>query len=347
MEPTATGERPVIPTTMTAVLRREYGGVEHLRLGRIPVPVPGEREVLLAVRAAGIDRGTLHVMTGLPWLYRLVGGLRRPRRQVLGLDVSGVVVAVGVGVTRFRVGDAVYGCAPGALAEYAAAREDRLAPRPPGLGFRPAAVLPVSGTTALQALDRGRAAVGERVLITGASGGVGGYAVQLAAGRGCRVTAVCSAEKADFVRRLGAQDVLDYRTDDPWDGTRTFDLVLDIAGRPAPRQLRRALEPSGRVVMVGGEGGGDFSGGMGRALLAVARSTVTRQRMTLMLAEEGAESLERLTRLAVDGVLEPPIGLEVPMEDAARAIGELQAGRVTGKAVVVVDDTHDPGDQDG
>jgi NADPH:quinone reductase-like Zn-dependent oxidoreductase len=343
MEHTVTGDHPVIPTTMTAVLRREYGGVDNVSVGRVPVPVPGDREVLLAVHAAGIDRGTVHVMTGLPWLYRLVGGLRRPRRPVLGLDVSGLVVATGAGVTRFRVGDAVFGCAHGALAEYAVAPEDKLAPCPPGLGYRAAAVLPVSGSTALQALDRGRAASGDRVLITGASGGVGSYAVQLASGRGCQVTAVCSAAKADSVRRLGAHDVLDYRTDDPWDGTRTYDLVLDIAGRPTIRQLRRALAPAGRVVLVGGEGGGDFSGGMGRTLGAVARATVTRQRFTMMLAEEGAEDLARLAGLAMDGGLEAPIGLEVPLEDATRAIEELEAGRVTGKSVVVVDRTPDPG----
>ncbi|MDI3331051.1 MAG: NAD(P)-dependent alcohol dehydrogenase [Micrococcus sp.] len=347
MNPPETGIRPAIPTTMTSVLRREYGGVDRIRLSSVPVPVPGEREVLVAVRAAGIDRGTVHVLTGLPWLYRLVGGLQRPRRPVLGLDVSGVVVAVGAGATRFRVGDPVFGYAPGALAEYAAAPEAKLAPLPPGLSFRAAAVLPVSGTTALQALEKGRAAAGDRVLVTGASGGVGSYAVQLAAGMGCQVAAVCSGAKADFVHGLGARDVLDYRTEDPWDGSRTYDLVIDIAGRPSVNQLRRALAPTGRVVMVGGEGGGDFSGGMGRSLRAVARSAAGRQRFTMMLAEEGRADLERLAGLVVDGGLVAPIGLEVPLEEAVRAIGELEAGRVTGKAVVVVGDTPEPREHAG
>lgn len=323
--------------TMRAIVREEYGSADVLHLARLPRPRIGDREILVRVHAAGVDRGVWHTMTGLPYLGRLAFGLRRPKNPVLGLDVAGTVAAVGSAVTRFAVGDAVYGTANGSFAEYAVAREGQIARMPANLTFEEAAVVPVSGTTALQALhDAGRVAAGQRVLVIGASGGVGSYAVQLAKAAGADVTGVASAAKQDLVRGLGADHVLDYRTQDWAAGDRRYDLVLDIAGSPTLARLRRALTPTGTAVFVGGENGGSFSGGMNRQLRALAMSPFVRQRFAMLLGVVRADRLERLTSLVEAGALTPSLGDSYPLEQAPQAVRDLVAGSVRGKVAVVV-----------
>ena len=247
--------------TMRAITQTRYGNSDVLRLAQVPRPVVRDDQVLIRVHAAGLDRGTEHLMTGKPYAVRLASGIRRPKNPVPGRDVAGTVVEVGAKVTRFSPGDQVYGVAPGSFAEYAVTGEDRLAHKPANLSFAEAAVIPISAGTALQALtDAGRVQPGQSVLITGASGGVGSYAVQLAASLGADVTGVCSRAKLDHVAALGAHHVIDYSRDDWADGTRRYDLILDIAGNPPVSRLRRALTPRGTAVFVGGESSGVITG---------------------------------------------------------------------------------------
>lgn len=322
---------------MRAIVQEQYGGVDSLELREIPVPSPGSGEVLVRVHAVGIDRGTWHVMTGLPRLGRLALGLRRPRSTNPARDLAGVVEAVGTGVTRFRVGDEVFGTGPGALAEFALARETRLAPKPPRLSFEEAAAVPVSGQTALQAVhDVGHVAGGQTVLVIGASGGVGSYAVQLAKAAGAEVTAVCGPTKADLVRSLGADHVVDYTRSQITDGGHRYDVVLDIAGNRKVSQLRRVLTPRGTLVIVGGEQGGPWLGGIQRQLGAVALSPFVGQRLTTMLAREGSSSLEVLSGFIERGEVRPAVERVFALEDAPKAIAHLEAGHTRGKVVVRV-----------
>src|SRR3954447_17451172 len=258
-----TSEPATADATMQAIVRDRYGSADVLHLTRITRPEATEHEVLIRVRAAGLDRGAWHLMTGRPYAMRLGTGFRAPKNPVLGREVAGTVVAVGSAVSRFTVGDEVFGIGRGSFAEYVVARADKLARKPANLTFEQAAVAPVSALTALQALhDAGRAQPGRRVLITGASGGVGSFAVQLATAFGAQVTGVASTTKLDLVRSLGAEHVIDYTRDDWADGVRRYDLILDIAGNPSPSRLRRALTPAGTAVIVGGEEGGALTGGM-------------------------------------------------------------------------------------
>ncbi len=322
---------------MRALTRRRYGDSSVLRIEDVPRPDVRPDQVLVRVHAAGLDRGTEHLMTGKPYAVRLAVGLPRPRKPVLGRDVAGTVALVGAAVTRFAPGDEVYGVAPGSFAEYAAAGEDKLAAKPAGLSFAEAAVVPISGGTALQALtDVGRVQPGQTVLVLGASGGVGGYAVQLARALGAEVTGVCSTAKLDHVKSLGAHQVLDYTREDWADGTRRYDLVLDIAGNPPLRRLRRALAPRGTAVFVGGEDGGAVTG-MGRQLRgALLVSPVVTQRFALLLARERAEDYERLTRLIESGELTPRVDRSYPLEQAAEAVRLLESGQIRGKVAITV-----------
>jgi NADPH:quinone reductase-like Zn-dependent oxidoreductase len=322
---------------MRAVVQDGYGDADVLRVTDLPRPKVGKDEVLVQVAAAGVDRGTWHVMTGLPYLARLALGLRRQRQPVPGLDVAGTVVAVGAAVTRFAVGDEVYGIGTGTFAEYAVAKEKRMAHKPAGLGFVQAAAVPVSAATALMAVhDLGRVQPGHDVLVLGASGGVGSYVVQLATAAGASVTGVCSAGKADLVRSLGAVDVLDRATEDFAALGRHWDVVIDIAGNPTLSRLRRALTPAGTAVIVGGEEGGRFAGGISRPLRAVAMSLMVKQRLAMVVSRETAADLDRLSELLNEGAFTPSIGATYPLERAADALRDLAEGRVRGKAVLTV-----------
>jgi len=323
---------------MQAIVHDTYGSADVLRLARITRPEVAENEVLIRVHAAGLDRGTWHLMTGRPYLLRLVFGLHRPRNPVPGRDVAGTVVAVGSAVTRFCAGDEVFGFSQGALAEYAVAREDKLAQKPLNTTFEEAAVVPVSAETALQALcDVGRIEPGQKVLIIGASGGVGTYAVQLAKAFGAEVTGVCSTPKLDLVRSLGADKVIDYTRDDFADGEPRYDLILDIAGNSALSRLRRALAPTGTLVLVGGEEGGDWTGGMiERQMRARILSLFVRPRLTSCLCKERSSDLERLTDLIEAGKVTPSIDRTYPLVEAPDAMRHLEAGKAKGKIAITI-----------
>jgi NADPH:quinone reductase-like Zn-dependent oxidoreductase len=321
---------------MLAVTHERYGSPDVLRVGQAGRPLPGPAEVLVRVRAAGLDRGVWHTMTGMPYAGRLAFGLRRPKNPVLGLDLAGTVAALGSGVTTFAVGDEVYGFGQGTFAQYAVARADKLSRKPANTLFEQAAAVPVSAVTALQALDSGHVRAGQSVLVIGASGGVGTYAVQLAKALGAHVTGVCSATKTDLVRSLGADDVIDYGNEDFADGTRRYDLVIDIAGNASIARLRRALTPSGTAVLVGGEEGGTWTGGMDRQLRALIVSLFVRQRLTMLLVKQRASDLERLTTLIESGAVTPSVDQTYPLELAPGAMRRLVAGDARGKVVITV-----------
>lgn len=322
--------------TMRAIVQERYGEADELRLERTATPDIAADEVLVRVHAAGLDRGTWHTMTGRPYLMRVLGfGFRGPKNRVLGRDVAGTVVEVGPSVTRFAVGDEVFGISRGSFADYAAVREDKLAPRPRNLTFEQAAVVPVSGITALQALrDAGRLEAGQRVLIIGASGGVGSYAVQIATALGGRVTGVASTAKLDLVESLGAERVIDYTCEDFADGRDRYDLIVDIAGNSTLSRLRRALTRRGTLVIVGGENGGPITGGIGRQLRAVAISPFLRQRLTMHATTERASDLEPLTELIETGRVAPSLERTYPLDQVPEAMRHLQAGTVRGKLAV-------------
>jgi NADPH:quinone reductase-like Zn-dependent oxidoreductase len=322
---------------MKAILRRSYGPAEVLEFGDVDQPAIKPGEVLVRVRAAGVDRGVWHVMTGLPYLGRLAFGLRRPRNPVLGMDVAGVVEAVGEEVTALRQGDEVFGTCNGAFAEYAAVREDRCAPKPAGLTFEQAAALPTSAVTALQAVRKqGRVQAGQRVLVIGAGGGVGSYAVQIAKASGAHVTGVCSTGKVDLVRSLGADEVVDYTSTDITESGQRYDVVLDIAGNRSLRQLRRVMTPRGTLVIVGGEGGDRLTGGLDRQFRAVLLSLVVRQRMRFFVAVARRPDLETIRELVESGAVRPAVDRTYPLVEAAQAVRDMAEGRVRGKAVVTV-----------
>ncbi|MEV0415532.1 NAD(P)-dependent alcohol dehydrogenase [Streptomyces sp. NPDC050448] len=323
---------------MRAIVQDVYGPPDVLRLEEIEQPVPEPGEVLLRVQAAGLDQGVWHLMTGTPYAIRAAGfGLRAPGQRVRGLDVAGRVEAVGAGVGRFRPGDEVYGTCTGSFAEYACAKEDELAPRPARLTPEEAAVVTTSACTALQALRTGRLETGQRVLVIGASGGVGTYAVQLAKALGAaHVTGVCSAPKTDLVRSLGADAVMDYTREDPTDGARRYDLVLDIAGNRPLRRLRRALTPRGTLVIVGGETDGRWIGGHDRQLRALLLSPFTRHRLRGLAATPRPEDLRILGEFIQSGALNPVVDRTYPLAEVPDAIRRLREGSVRGKIAIRV-----------
>jgi NADPH:quinone reductase-like Zn-dependent oxidoreductase len=333
--PISKAQRSADAETMRAVVRLRYGGVGVIEIEQILRTRIAPDEVLLRVEAAGLDRGAWHLMTGRPYLLRLAFGIFRPRQRGLGREVAGTVLEVGAAVTKFSVGDEVFGIGVATFAEYAAAREDKLAHKPPKLTFPEAAVVPISGLTALQGLGEvGRLVAGQHVLVLGASGGVGSYAVQLANAYGAEVTGVCSLAKADFVRSLGADHVLDYTRTDFADGTQHYDLILDLGGNPGVLRLRRALTPAGTAVIVGGEEGGRLTGGMGRQLRALLLTRLSGQRLTKMLCKERSEDLEELAGLIADGTLTPALDQIYPLERVANAMGDLEAGKIRGKSAI-------------
>ena len=324
--------------TMQAIVQAGYGSADVWRLEEIGRPAAAGGEVLLRVHAAGLDRGTWHLMTGQPYAIRLAAGLRAPRNPVPGLDVAGTVVAAGADATGFAVGDEVLGIGQGSFAEYARARQNKLVRKPARLTFSQASAVAVSGLTALQGLrDAGRLQPGQHVLITGAAGGVGTYAVQLAKALGAQVTGVCSTAKADLVSSIGADHVLDYTRDDFAGGSQRYDLILDIAGNSPLARLRRALTPAGTLVLVGGEDGGRWTG-MGRQMQALARSPFTRQRLTMLISRQRRADLETLAQFIEAGQLTPVIGRTYPLHKAPDAMRDLQAGHARGKLVLTMTD---------
>jgi NADPH:quinone reductase-like Zn-dependent oxidoreductase len=340
-EHTSSARGAVATRTMRAVVQDRYGSADRLTLSDRDVPAIAADEVLVEVVAAGLDRGVWHLMTGRPYLVRLAGyGISKPKDPVPGFDVSGRVAAVGADVQRFEVGDEVFGIARGSFAEFAAAKEHKLARKPETVSFEEAAVAAVSGITALQALTTvGGIEAGQFALVIGASGGVGSYAVQLAKALGARVTGVASAAKADLVRDLGADEVIDYAVDDYLGGNARYDLIIDIGGLNRLARLRRALKKTGTLVIVGGEGGGSLTGGIGRQFRAKMLSPFVSQRLTFFISAEDYRHIERLATFMEAGDVVPAVGRRYRLEEAPQAIADLESGRARGKSVIVIDET--------
>ena len=324
--------------TMRAIVRDRYGSADVLSLTDVKLPEVGDEEVLVRVRAAGLDRGAWHIMAGLPYLIRGAGyGLRRPKTAGLGSEFAGVVEAVGANVTQLRPGEAVFGTCSASFAEYASARPDKLARIPANLSFEQAAAVPVSAVTALQALrDRGRVQAGQSVLVIGASGGVGTFAVQIAKALGARVTGVSSAEKLDLVRSLGAEQVIDYTHADITDDGQRYDLVLDIGGNRPLSQLRRVLSGDGTLVIVGGEGGGRWTGGIHRQVGATVVSLFVRQRLGTLIARPNTADLDALGALIEAGSVTPAIDRVIALDQIPDAIRDLTGGNVRGKVIIAI-----------
>jgi NADPH:quinone reductase-like Zn-dependent oxidoreductase len=322
---------------MKAVVQDRYGSPDVLEVREIDKPVPGRGKVLVRVHAAGVDPGVWHLMAGLPYLVRPFVGLRRPRTAVRGLDLAGRVEVIGPNVSQFRPGDEVFGTGNGSFAEYASARADRLAPKPRNLTFEQAAAIPVSACTGLQALrDQARLQPGQQILIIGAGGGVGTFAVQLAKVFGAAVTGVVSTSKVELVRSIGADEVMDYTRDPFPDGTRRYDVILDIAGQRPLAELRQALTPRGTLVFIGGEGGGRLLGGLDRSVLAALRSPFVGQRMRMFVATSPAEDLQQLAALIEAGTVAPVIDRTYPLSEAADAVRYLAEGHSRGKIILTV-----------
>jgi len=320
-----------------AIVHDTYGPPDVLELRDIAKPLIGNDDVLIRVHAAGLDPSVWHLMTGLPYLVRFMFGLRKPKTLVRGWDVAGVVEAVGQNVTKFRPGDEVFGSCRGAFAEYASARADRLLPKPANLTFEQAAAVTVSACTALQALrDAGNVQPGQHVLIIGAGGGVGTFAVQIAKAFGAEVTGVCSTTKTDLVRSIGADHTIDYTREDFADGRQRYDLILDMAGNRSMPHLRRALTPLGTVVLVGGEGGGRWFGGVGRSLMWLALSLFGRKKLRLLMATVRTDDLQTLKELIDAEKVTPVIDRTYPLSEVPNAIRSWERGHARGKVVIIV-----------
>ncbi|HKQ68594.1 MAG TPA: NAD(P)-dependent alcohol dehydrogenase [Polyangiaceae bacterium] len=329
---------------MKALVQTTYGPLENLRLVDREKPAPADQSVLIRVRAAGVDPGIWHLMTGRPYMVRLMGlGFSAPKVPVAGWDAAGVVEAVGPKVTRFKVGDEVFGnCdvgGTGTFADYACLPEDHCAAKPVDLTFAEAAALPVSGCTALQSVrDLAKVGAGTKVLVVGAAGGVGHYALQIAKAFGATVTAVCSTPKVEFVRSLGADDVIDYTREELGAGTRRWDVIIDTAGRRSFAELCRVLAPKGVLVIVGGEGGNAWTGGfLERMVSASVLSLFSSQKLCVVNATTKRDDLLVLKELVETKKITVAVERRYRLDDAVEALKELEKGHARGKIVVVMD----------
>jgi NADPH:quinone reductase-like Zn-dependent oxidoreductase len=320
---------------MKVLTQDRYGTADVLELRDVERPSPGAGQVLVRVVAAGMDRGAWHFMAGEPYLMRLLGfGLRAPSVAVPGTNFAGVVEEVGQDVSAFAPGDEVYGATRGTFAEYAVASTTKVAPKPPQLSFEQAAVLPYPTFVAMQALrDHGDVRPGQGVLVVGASGAVGTITVQLAVAFGATVTGVCSGSHAELVRSLGAHEVIDYATEDFTDGSRRFDLIVDIGGRTSIADLRRALTERGTLVIIGGEGD-RWIGGIQRQAWATILSRFVPQKLTAFVVKERAEELLRMNELVAAGKVTPVVGQAFPLPDGAAAVAAFEKGRTDGRIVI-------------
>ena len=317
-------------------MRETYGPPEELRFGDVAEPVIGDDDVLVRVVAAGVDQGVWHLVTGLPRAIRLAGfGVRKPKNHVPGMDVAGVVTAVGANVTRFRPGDEVFGSGTSTYAEQAKAPEKNLVHKPANVSFEEAAAVPISGLAAVQGLRKGKVEAGQRVLVIGAGGGVGSYAVQLAVAAGADVTGISSTAKMDLVRSLGADDVLDYTREQITDGGRRYDLILDTGGNRKLRELRRALTPTGTLVIVGAEVGG-WRQGIERQLIGLLVNPFIKQNLRSYVSMANEADLQFLADYLAAGTLRAPVDRTFPLSEAGAAIRYLRDGKAKGKVVLTV-----------
>jgi NADPH:quinone reductase-like Zn-dependent oxidoreductase len=326
--------------TMTAIVQDKYGTAPEdvLRLAETARPAIAADEILVRVRAASVDRGTYHLMAGLPYPLRLAGpAFRAPRVANPGRSLAGTVESAGRKVTGLKPGDEVYGTCDGSFAPFARARPSRIAPKPASLTFEQAAAVPVSALTALQGVrDHAKVQAGEKVLIIGASGGVGTFAVQIAKAFGAEVTGVCRTSKADTVRSIGADHVIDYTREDIADGQCQYDVILDIGGNRQLSHLRRALVPRGRLVIMGGETDGRWLDGTDRQLRALLLSPLVSQKLGTFIASENSADLRVLRDLIDTGQITPTIDRSYPLSETAAAIRYLQEGRACGKVVITI-----------
>jgi NADPH:quinone reductase-like Zn-dependent oxidoreductase len=323
---------------MKAIVQDRYGSADVLEFRDVDEPVVGENDVLVRVRAAGSGPDVWHLMTGLPYLARPMIGFGRPKVGIRGRDLAGTVEAVGSKVEGFRPGDEVMGIAEGSFAELAIASPDKLVPKPARLTFEQAAAVPISGLTALQAIrDQAKVQPGQTVLVIGAAGGVGTLTVQVAKAFGAKVTGVCSTTKVDLVQSIGADEVIDYTRKDFADGSRRWDVIVDTAGRRPLSQLRRALAPKGTLVIVGGDGGGRWTGGFFRGpFRGPLLSLFVGQRLGGFVSKEKKEDLQTLGELIEAGKVTPVIDRTYALIDAPEAIRYLEGGHPRGKIVITV-----------
>lgn len=322
--------------TMSAITHREYGPPDVLTFSEVERPTIGDDRVMVRVHASSVNALEWHMMTGTPYLVRLQAGLRRPKLPSLGTDAAGTVVAVGKDVSQFSVGDEILGGVVGAYAEYAIAREGSLAKKPTGVSFEQAAAVPVAGLTALQGLrDVGKLSEGDRVLINGASGGVGTFAIQIANALGAGVTAVCSTQNVESARALGADHVVDYTEDDFTQGDERYDLVLDIVGTGPIRGCKRVLKPEGRYVIIGGPKG-RWMGPLARILRTKLAFMGSKKTASWFIAETNTADLEVLADLMDSGQVESLIEATYPLSDTATALHRFGAGHAKGKTVISI-----------
>ncbi|HKO89744.1 MAG TPA: NAD(P)-dependent alcohol dehydrogenase [Polyangiaceae bacterium] len=320
---------------MKAIVQDRYGSADVFQLREIERPRPRANEVLVRVHAAGVDFGVWHLMAGVPYAVRLAVGLRRPRNPVRGMDLAGIVEEVGSEVRAFQPGDEVFGVGEGSFAEYARALPSRLVPKPPNLSFEQAAAVPVSATTALVGVRAAHLGAGQSVLITGAGGGVGSYAVQLARAMGARVTGVCSTAKLDFVRNLGAAHAVDYTREDFTVAAHQYDAIIDLAGRRPVSALRRALKPTGTLVILGGEGGGQWLG-MGRQVWSQLVGIAVQQKFRSPLGLVNQKDLVVLQEMLESGQLRSTVDRRYPLSEVPAAVQALAEGHSRGKAVIAI-----------
>jgi NADPH:quinone reductase-like Zn-dependent oxidoreductase len=324
--------------TMRAIVQRCYGPPEVLALEQVAKPVPGSNEVLVKVHAASVNPADWHGMRGEPYVMRLSAGFGAPEDQRFGTDFAGVVEAVGSEVSNYEVGDAVFGARHGALAEYVLVRADRaLAPKPDGVSFDEAAAVPVAAVTALQALrDQGAVQAGQKVLINGASGGVGTFAVQLARHFGAEVTGVCSTRNVELVEGLGAAHVIDYTREDFTQGAERYDLVVDLVGNRSLSDITRVLAPQGKLLIVGGPKNDPWIGPLSRPIAAAFLSPFVDQDLRFFIAQIGPADLAFLAGLMRDGKLRSVIDRRYAFEATRDAMTHLQTGRARGKIIVTI-----------
>ena len=322
---------------MRAIVQDQYGETaEVLRLEQIDRPKIGDDDVLVRIRAAGVHIGDWHVMAGLPYLLRVVGfGFRAPKVRVRGIDLAGTVEAVGQNVTRFQVGNEVFGTCEGAFAEYAATPENTLALKPANLTFQQAAAVPTSAIAALQALrDAGSIKAGQQVLLIGASGGVGLFAIQIAKSFGAEVTGVCSTTKVDVIRSLGADQVIDYTQEDFTQSRQQYDLILVMGGNHSLSQLKQLLRPGGTLVPVGTEAGNRWVGG--KAWIQAMLLSRLKRHLRPLASQPNQADLQFVTELIEAGKITPVIDRTLPLSGVPDAIRYLHGGKARGKIVITV-----------
>ena len=321
---------------MKAIIHYGFGSADVLRCEEIDKPVPKDNEVLIRVRAAGLNPLDWKLLKAEPKFLRLVLGMGK--RKGIGVDVAGVVEGVGRSVTQFKAGDAVFGGGKGTAAEYACARESALALKPEAISFASAAATPIAGLTALQGLrDKGQLRAGQRVLINGAAGGVGSFAVQIAKALGGEVTGVCSTRNLELVRSIGADHAIDYTQEDFTRGGQKYDLILECVGNCSPEAVRRVLEPKGRCVMVGASPDASLMTILRGILRLLVEAPFRSQKVSTFMAKQAGGDLKVLAELMSSGKVKPVIDRQYPLEQTAEGIRYLEAGHARGKVVVTVE----------